>query len=102
VHDRAAMRRIMRYNDWQHDPYSDGDPEKAIASRADLKGDIEGNIDAKLVGLADVKAMRFEGISGPTHETQKVFSWATANMTEPCPHWGQPESFPFGWTTLFG
>lgn len=104
VHDRDAMKRIMRYNDWQHDPYSLGDPENAIASRADLdakgrKCCVGGNIDAKLAGRADVRALRFEGISGPTHETQPVFAWTPDDAT---PHYGQPERFAFDWELLFG
>jgi hypothetical protein len=103
VHDRASMKKLMRYNDWQHDPYSKGDPENAIASRADLKDRgkpccVGGNIDAKLVGSADVKALRFEGVSGPTHETQPVFAWTEDYSATP--HYGQPASFPFSWTML--
>ena len=105
VHDRAAMKAIMRYNDYQHDPYSLGKPENAIASRADLneKGKAccaSGNIDAKLASAADVKAVRFEGVSGPTHETQPVFEW-TADYAS-TPHYGQPQKFDFGWVMLFG
>jgi hypothetical protein len=104
VHDRAAMRRIMRYNEWQTDPYSLGSPENAIASRADMADAGKpccagGNIDAKIVGKADVAAMRFEGTSGPTHDTQPVFEWSQDFASTP--HYGQPHSFPFGWELLF-
>ena len=105
VHDRAAMRRIMRYNDYAHDPYSAGDPEKAIASRADLRERgqpccADGNIDAKLAGHADVAALRFEGVSGPSHETLPVFEWTAAYASTP--HYGQPARFGFNWTMLLG
>ena len=58
-----------------------------------------GNIDAKIVGKADVAAMRFEGTSGPTHDTQPVFEWSQDFASTP--HYGQPHSFPFGWELLF-
>ena len=84
-------------------PYSLHDPENAIASRHDLAEQgapccASGNIDAKIVGAADVKALRFEGISGPTHETQPVFEWTNAYKSTP--HYGQPERFTFDWTML--
>ena len=105
VHGRDAMKAIMRYNDWQHDSYALNDPGTSIASRSDLQeGGLpccaDGNIDAKLVGFEDVKAVRFEGVSGPTHDQQPVFEWTEAYSGTP--HYGQPNRFAFGWTMLFG
>jgi len=99
------MKAIMRYNDWQHDPYALNDPGTSIASRSDLQeGGLpccaDGNIDAKMVGFEDVKAVRFEGVSGPTHDQQPVFEWTEAYSGTP--HYGQPKRFAFGWTMLFG
>jgi len=110
------MKRLMRYNDWQHDPFAAAgyggeseprSPENQIASRYDLippnetqtKPELRspfGNTDAKLVSSADVRAMRFHAISGPTHETQPVFSWATPEWSK-WPHYGQVDSFDFDW-----
>lgn len=103
VHNRTAMRHLMRYNDWMHDPYSRGNPELSIASRSDLHEGgkpccADGNIDAKLVGYADVAALRFEGVSGPTHEQQPIFTWTDAYRHTP--HYGQPQRFSFGWEML--
>ena len=81
------------------------DPDNGIASRDDLTlaGKpccADGAIDAKVVGAADVRALRFEGVCGPTHDAQPVFQWTSAYAATP--HHGQPPSFPFGWTMLFG
>ena len=109
---------VPRYNHWQSDPFSRagyGGPqegqsaENAIASRYDLIVDAAcpsctekrtpfGNTDAKLVDQDDVKAMRFEGIAGPTHSTQPVFSW-TGDWAR-FPHYGQNTTMGFGWVNL--
>ena len=93
------MRLLMRYNKWQTDPYSQGSAEKVIAARGDLQPVPQdlGNIDAKLAGADDVMNMRFEAVSGPTHETQPVFDWDNASITALAPHYGQPQRFDFGW-----
>ena len=89
----------MRFNDWQHDPLSNHSADESIAARDDMlpgsAAQAFGNIDAKFVGAADVAAMRMEAVSGPTHEQQPVFEWAPRFAA--VPHYGQPESFPFGW-----
>jgi len=105
VSTRDDLKRLMRYNEWQHDPFSIDEPwgnrsaELAIAARDDL--DTEGarpfgNIDAKMVSSADVKAMRFEAISGPTHQGQVPFSW-TGRWAHNDFHHGHPTRFAFPW-----
>jgi hypothetical protein len=127
VTSREALRKLMRYNKWQTDPYSEGDacggslacrgthpsanydmlssyaPSIILAcSLSHVAGDLLkpmmdlGNIDAKFVSYHDVFAMRFEAISGPTHDDQPVFEWDSkrANLA---PHYGQPSRFDFGW-----
>lgn len=116
IDGRAALRTFMRYNAWQTDPLSVagyGGPgegpsaENAIAARDDLivntprstaKRKPFGNTDAKFVDEADVRAMRFEGISGPTHQTQPVFAWS--GEWAAFAHHGQPAAFGFGWVNL--
>ena len=76
IESRHALRRFMRYNEWQTDPFSvagyggpDEGPsaENAIAARGDLIRDSPsstqkrapfGNTDAKLVDETDVRMMR--------------------------------------------
>ena len=36
VVDMASLQYMLRYNDYQHDPYAAGDPYNAICSRGDL------------------------------------------------------------------
>ncbi len=36
VVDMNSLQYIMRYNDFEHDPYAHGDPWNAICSRGDL------------------------------------------------------------------
>merc|ERR1711998_78674 len=37
VVDMTSFKRIMRYNDWKNDPYSEKNPDNAIAARGDLR-----------------------------------------------------------------
>jgi hypothetical protein len=55
-----------------------------------------GNIDAKIVSREDVLAMRFEAVSGPTHDDQPVFEWNSVTSAL-APHYGQPTRFDFSW-----
>lgn len=46
-----AFRSLIRYNDWENDPLSLGNPSNAIASRYDLRktsASAFGAIDAKI------------------------------------------------------
>lgn len=120
VIERDQLKNLQRYNRWQDDPFAAAgyggqgeprSPENQIAARFDLIPSHEsgsqahperrsafGNIDAKMVSSSDVKNMRFEGVSGPTHDDQPVFSyvgeWASS------PHHGQPTTFDFDWLTF--
>ena len=109
------MRSLMRYNDWRHDPFSRAgyggpkegqSPENAIAARYDLidnaacptcteKRTPFGNTDAKVVDELDVRALRWEGIVGPTHDMQPAFAWTGEWRT--WPHYGQATTMAFAW-----
>ena len=102
---RDALKRLMRYNDWHHDPYSidpsthNRSAELAIAARYDLNQNKPlafGNTDAKLVSSADVAALRLDAVCGPSHDTQPVFAWTGPWKDEPF-HMGHPERFDFDW-----
>ena len=71
-----------------------GDLETNLSKVIDL-----GNTDAKMVGRADVLAMRLEAVSGPTHDDQPPFAW-TAKTDGLAPHYGQPALFNFSWTVF--
>ncbi|KAJ6247240.1 phospholipase b-like 1 [Anaeramoeba flamelloides] len=105
-----TMKRIIRYNDWQNDPLSDGNAGNGIMSRNDLvdpdkhsdnaflSATCFGGLDAKVSGYAGVKKGSIWAQCGPTHDQQPVFSWKNApKFCDSIPHEGQPEVFDFDW-----
>ena len=126
-----GVKQLMRYNNYVHDPLSFDpllaiqNPEWAIAARDDLLPGVTvassnrlgqwhnrdlhsaavamafGNTDAKLVSSADVKALRFEVIVGPTHQSLPPFSWINASHSMApglhVAHAGHPLVFDFDW-----
>jgi len=109
VKDRESMRRIMRYNQYQTDPYSQAGGGATVPNSPDAclaiacRGDLEvpprdlGNTDAKLVSREDVLNMRIEAVSGPTSDDQVPFDWSKKSTSGLAPHYGQPDRFAFGW-----
>ena len=93
-----------RYNAYQKDAESLGDPAYSIASRADLevpKATLNGAVDAKCVNVELMEAGRTLAISGPTAQGQKPFSfenWPTAQVQ----HHGMPSTFNFDWFAMTG
>eukprot|EP00930_Biecheleria_cincta_P101505 TRINITY_DN93154_c0_g1_i1.p1 TRINITY_DN93154_c0_g1~~TRINITY_DN93154_c0_g1_i1.p1 ORF type:complete len:573 (+),score=69.68 TRINITY_DN93154_c0_g1_i1:82-1800(+) len=118
IQTREELRAFMRYNNWQHDPFSAAgyggpaephSPENAIAARNDLipKGSsipqqaanrgVHGNTDGKLVGRQDVLHLTFDFVVGPTSDTQPPFSWGGEWGMVPE---GQPKRFNFSWQSV--
>jgi len=103
VLDIEDMKRMLRYNDFQNDPDSEGNPTNAISSRYDLKTNITvhdafGGVDTKLTSSDLVSKLSGWAQSGPTHDQQPVFSWTNWTKTlgsEQPLHVGHPESFDF-------
>lgn len=125
VVDEAGFRRIMRYNNFKHDPLSGQGcgvnppyaPANAIADRSDLAakggssdyvipglafGDAAA-VDAKYtlfswIAAADVAggALPLAAIAGPTNDQQPTFSWANTTL-KGVPHEGHPVVWDFGW-----
>jgi len=104
VNSFDAFKWIMRYNDWQNDPLSEGNAGNGISSRFDLvKGTNHTNpfLDQACFGGIDSKAtsfslfqdgMRVHAQSGPTYNQQPVFEWKNWPKI---PHYGQPPVFNF-------
>ncbi len=117
-----ALRALMRYNDFQHDPLAHCDgcvtpaytAIGAVAARADLNdpnatfpfADIAfqcfGGFDSKVTSSALFRARAGHIIQSPSYDQQPVFDWATS----PCasadlglPHEGQPSRWQFPWQT---
>ncbi|EDV28552.1 expressed hypothetical protein [Trichoplax adhaerens] len=113
VNSMESLMKLMRYNDFKHDPLSRCNctppysAENAISARSDLNpADGKYNIGAlghRCHGGTDSKSTNYTmfhsglksyAIAGPTHEQQPPFRWSTAkfNMTKPL---GHPDLFNF-------
>jgi len=101
VVDLPSMKRIMRFNEFQTDPFSKGNPGNAICSRGDLKSpnpSLGGCYDSKVTSNKLFSTLSAEAINGPTAQDQPAFSWrpewaATA-------HFGQPTTFNFDFVPM--
>lgn len=92
---------LIQYNDYKHDPISQGNPLYAIASRVDLTPPSIGS--AQAFGAIDGKVSSYTmfhdnqqiyAFSGPTPQ-QPQFSFLTTNATLSGPHAGVPKVFNF-------
>lgn len=117
VNDLDAMRKIMRYNQFQTDPLSRCNctppysAENAIASRSDLNpangvypiGALarrcHGASDAKIATHQLMQRFSTLAISGPTTDDQPPFDWRTANFPS-YRHLGHPDVFDFDWEIM--
>jgi len=100
------MQIFMRYNDWESDPLSLGNPGNQISSRFDLVVDNNstnpalsraafGGVDSKITSSSMVRMGMAIAQCGPTHDQQPVFDWTATDFD--VVHLGQPNSFDFGW-----
>ena len=114
VKDVASMTKLMRYNDYLHDPLSrceactpKQNAEFAISARNDLnppngtypfKGIGYGNLggtDMKLTSVEMFRKRQFLAIGGPTYDNVPPFQWSKfhyPNIT----HYGHPDLWKFG------
>lgn len=112
VSSLGDMQALMRYNDYQHDPLSKGDPMSAVSSRGDLATPpvAFGAYDAKVIAASDVKpggSLLVHAVSGPTTGggtgtsagALPPFSWDAA-VWHRVSHVGQPDTFDFDWTAF--
>ncbi|CAH8829392.1 unnamed protein product [Trichobilharzia szidati] len=94
VVDFPSMMKIMRYNDFTHDPLSlcpckpPFTSNNAISSRNELNDPngyypvpswayrLAGGTDAKLVDLSMINQLNMIAISGPTYDDLPPFSWS--------------------------
>jgi hypothetical protein len=95
------MKRIMRSNDYQSDPYSLHDACKAVAARCDLNtpwGDNDGYvaygaIDCKITDQTLIQSNTAWAVSGPAWYSQPPFAWNHAWTSQP--QYGLPEVYDF-------
>ena len=93
------LERLIRYDDYQNDPLSKGDPAAAICPRYDLRttgAKAFGGIDGKVSSYSLVRQNVVRAQSGPTADQQPVFTWADWETTI---HTGMPEVYDFPWIT---
>ncbi|XP_058137382.1 putative phospholipase B-like 2 [Dasypus novemcinctus] len=113
VHDMESMIRLMRYNDFLHDPLSlcqacspQPNGENAISARSDLnpangsypfqalRQRSHGGIDMKVTGAELAKALSLLAVSGPTWDQVPPFQWSTSPF-HGLLHMGQPDLWKF-------
>jgi len=101
ITDLSSLKYFMRYNDFQNDPFSEGNPHYAIASRQDLDSTspiAEGAIDTKITTSQLYSSLTTIAIAGPTTQNQPVFAWSGQWASQS--HVGLPYSYNFPWVTL--
>lgn len=95
-----AMKSIMRYNDFQSDAYSKGNPVFSICGRGDLSDaaarEARGCYDSKVTSYSLALNFKAEVINGPTRGSDHSlppFHWD--EIQNPPLHSGQPDMFEF-------
>ena len=99
-----GFMKLMRYNKYKSDPYSEGNPSNSISARSDLNGSCSGAYDSKVGVLSEFKNGKIviHMIAGPTWDDEEgiePFSWNKAD--EKCKNHAHnliPEIFKFDWT----
>ncbi|KAM4902232.1 phospholipase B-like 1 [Sylvia borin] len=101
VTDLESMKYIMRYNNYQRDPYAEHNPCNTICCREDLNPSFPvpaGCYDSKVSDFRLAAAFTASAINGPPVQGGlPVFSWRRFNRTR---HQGLPESYNFGFVTM--
>lgn len=113
VNNLESYKKLLRYNDFLHDPFSKNNPALAIACRGDLdekKPNCRGATDAKVASIHDIKGKKQKKItiiSGPTNDQLPSFDFLNAKCMESGKYSfkGLPQYYNFTWieyeTTLF-
>lgn len=96
------MKKIMRYNNYKVDVYSDNNPCNTVCCRGDLNEKnprIDGCYDTKVTNYIGAKNRLSLAISGPTLGTGlKPFSWTGKFASEA--HFGLPKTYNFDWILM--
>jgi hypothetical protein len=100
VKDLASFQHLMRYNNFEQDPISNGNPLYAIAARVDLDPEQPqcfGALDAKISSYSLWRSgQTVVTQSGPTQQ-QPIFEFNNTLAPNCGLHAGLPEIFRFGW-----
>ncbi|XP_067680235.1 putative phospholipase B-like 2 isoform X1 [Haliotis asinina] len=113
VKDKETLYKLLRYNDFKHDPLSKCNctpgysADLAIAARDDLNEEtgtylyddlgfaMGGAVDVKMVETWEMQWLLFDAVSGPTYDQQPPFQWSKVRDADKYPHFGQPDLFNF-------
>ena len=95
--------KLMRYNKYKSDPYSNNNPACSISSRSDLNGKCSGAYDCKVGALSEFEDgnIKIHLIAGPTWDEEEEiepFNWN--NAAETCKnhsHYLIPDIYKFDW-----
>eukprot|EP00490_Sorites_sp_Unknown_P025333 CAMPEP_0114658124 /NCGR_PEP_ID=MMETSP0191-20121206/15133_1 /TAXON_ID=126664 /ORGANISM="Sorites sp." /LENGTH=165 /DNA_ID=CAMNT_0001879231 /DNA_START=1127 /DNA_END=1624 /DNA_ORIENTATION=+ len=104
INNITDVMKLMRYNNYLHDPIQQNNSMWAIMSRGDLiptNPGCFGGIDTKLSDYNMMKSMKTMAINGPTNDDLSTFKWngIWANNPE-CPNMGLPRQYNFDWQTF--
>lgn len=112
VKDIKSLIKLMRYNDFKHDPISKCkctppySAENTIAARSDLNDPNgkypfaaleqrnHGAVDVKVTSAALVTSFGMVAECGPTRDQQPAFQWSTSPYAKTS-HVGHPDKFEF-------
>ncbi|KAL3088134.1 hypothetical protein niasHS_009420 [Heterodera schachtii] len=113
VVDMDSLTKLMRYNDYTHDPFSrckcspPFTAEAAISTRGDLNP-ANGTYEISAMGHANHAAFDYKGTcyklfnklqfrawSGPTYGKVPVFDWRTSDLAPTVKHYGHPLRWEF-------
>jgi hypothetical protein len=95
--------KLMRYNKYKSDPYSNNNPACSISARWDLNGRCSGAYDCKVGALSEFEDgnIKIHLIAGPTWDEEEEiepFNWN--NAAETCKnhsHYLIPDIYKFDW-----
>ena len=106
VKDIESYKKLIRFNDYLHDEFSEGSASNTIAARNDLnqKPACYGATDAKFASVNEIKTTGkkiVHIISGPTTDGHDPFVWSTATckLTDQI-RWnvkGHVDEYNFNW-----
>lgn len=94
--DLDGAMAVLRYNDFENDPISEGNPFSSICARGDLadKPRPSGCYDTKVTNQELFWQLRAWVVNGPTTQGQPAFEWSSSAVGS-APHNGQPDVFNF-------
>jgi hypothetical protein len=101
LHD---AERLLRFNRFDKDPLSLGDPSNSISARSDLapnrtRAKAFGGIDSKVAALSLAATGHARAENGPSHDDQPPFRWSTSPFAKQV-HLGQPDLFNFSFVDM--